>query len=252
MRTEIWLLALLAPFIGSFMALLAVRLPEGRPVGFARSACPACAHPLGPADLIPILSWLWLRRRCRHCGAAISPFYPAMEAAALALALWAAMVMPAGPLLWLSCVFGWSLLGLAAADARATILPDALTLPLIPAGLLAAWWLAPDRLVWSFAGLACGLGLVLALRAIYAWRGRAEPLGLGDAKLLAAIGAWLQLDGLISALLWGALSGLCFALLSGRLRDRAALQNALPFGPFLALGAWLTWLYGPLETLPLP
>ena len=250
MSGDVLLVLAAAPFAGSFMALLAVRLPARQPVGWVRSACPRCGAVLRPLELIPLLSWLALKGRCSHCGGAISWFYPALEVAALVAALWAWAVVGGGALLWLTAFWGWVLLGLAAADARETILPDALTLPLIPAGLGVTWWLAAAQIGWSFAGIAAGLGLVGGLRALYAWRGQSEPLGLGDAKFLAAIGAWLHLDGLISALLWAALSGLVFALLSGRLKRRADLKRALPFGPFLSLGAWLTWLYGPIAAWP--
>ncbi len=103
-----WLLPVLAaPFVGSFLGLLIARLPVGGAVVLGRSACLACRHPLGPADLVPILSWLLRRGRCRHCGVAISALYPLVELAALGLALWAA-AMVSGWLLWASCALGWT------------------------------------------------------------------------------------------------------------------------------------------------
>ena len=101
-----------APFVGSFLGVIAERLPAGRPVLIARSACPACDHRLGARDLVPVLSWLFNRGRCRHCGAALGLFYPGIELAALVLALWAAAVV-SGWLLWASCALGWVLLALA-------------------------------------------------------------------------------------------------------------------------------------------
>ncbi len=133
-----WLLpVLVAPFVGSFLGLLIERLPAGGKVVFARSACPACDHPLGPLDLVPLFSWLASRGRCRYCGAAIAAIHPAIELAALGLAVWAAMVV-SGWLLWASCALGWALLALSVIDWRHHTLPDPLTLPLLVGGLAVA------------------------------------------------------------------------------------------------------------------
>src|SRR5580658_7944446 len=90
---HLWLiLVLAAPFIGSFLAVLVLRLPANRPVLRGRSACDHCGAKLGPLDLIPLASWLWLRGRCRTCQAAIDPIHPLMEIAAVLVAVWAASV----------------------------------------------------------------------------------------------------------------------------------------------------------------
>ena len=121
---EAWLLsALIAPFIGSFLGVVVTRLHEPEGIVFGRSRCPECGTQLRPLDLVPLLSWLVLRGRCRYCGKPISLFHPSIELAALAIALWAAAVV-SGPLLWLSCLLGWTLLALAAADFRYFLLPD--------------------------------------------------------------------------------------------------------------------------------
>ena len=89
------------------------RLPEGRSVLRGRSACPHCGTVLGFLDLVPILGWTLARGRCRHCGAAVSWWYPAIEVAALAIAAWSLAVLP-GWLAWAGCLLGWSLIALAA------------------------------------------------------------------------------------------------------------------------------------------
>ena len=98
-----------APFVGSFLGVLVLRLPEGRPVVAGRSACPACGKVLGPLELVPLLSWLAQRGRCRSCGASLSVFYPAIELAALAVAA-AAAVATSGAAFYLACLVGWILL----------------------------------------------------------------------------------------------------------------------------------------------
>ena len=126
-----------APFVGSFMATLAVRLPAREQAVLGRSRCRACGHGLGIVDLVPVASWLWQRGKCRHCGGSISRLYPLIELGAIAVAAWAATLLD-GWLLWATCGLGWTLLTLAVIDARHYLLPDAMTLPLIAAGLLTA------------------------------------------------------------------------------------------------------------------
>lgn len=248
--------ALLAsPFIGSFLGTLITRLPNDKPVVFGRSRCTTCGHLLGVIDLVPLLSWVGLRGRCRYCGAGLSVYYPVIELAAVAVAAWALFTVPTY-LIWPTAGFGWVLLALAVIDARHFILPDVLTLPLIPAGLAVAWWLDPGggfdgSLLHHTLGAALGfLGFAVLAWGYRRLRGR-EGLGLGDAKLLAAAGAWVSWSGLGSVLLWAAPLALVVALaagvIQGTLSEKLAGRSALPFGPFLALGIWLTWLYGPIQ-----
>ncbi len=245
-----WLWPVLtAPFVGSFLALLVVRLPAGEGVVLGRSACLDCGHALGIADLIPVASWLASRGRCRHCGARIPLLYPAVEGAALGLALWASLVV-SGWLLWASCALGWSLLALAAIDWRAELLPDAITLPLAALGLAVAYALGPQVALDHAIGAALGFAAFAVVRALYArLRGR-EGMGLGDAKLLAAAGAWVSWHGLPGVVLMATMAALVAALARGAAAGGVRADSRVPFGPFLALGTWLTWLYGPLMVAP--
>jgi leader peptidase (prepilin peptidase) / N-methyltransferase len=241
----VWPLAV-APVIGSFLGVVVRRLPAGRSVIRGRSACPDCSHVLGPRELVPVASWLLAGGRCRHCGAPVSVFYPAMELGALALAVWAALTLPADEL-WASCVLGWGLLALAAIDARELLLPDALTLPLVALGLLAAYLDDAASLLPHLLGAAIGYVFFAAVALLYRrLRGR-EGLGLGDAKLLAVAGAWVSWEGLPSVVLLGAIASLATLLVLARRRGTIALDSRLPFGPGLCLGIWVIWLYGPLN-----
>jgi leader peptidase (prepilin peptidase)/N-methyltransferase len=177
------------------------------------------------------------------CGAPIGWFAPAIEAAAVLVALWAAAVV-AGGWLWPTAALGWVLLALAAIDARHLILPDALTLPLIPAGLLVVGIAVPDRLGAHLVGAVVGFGVPLAVRLLYRrLRGR-EGLGLGDVKLLAGAGAWVGWQGLPWLLLIGAAATLACTLITAVVRRRLDATAPIPFGPFLCLAFWLVWLYG--------
>ncbi len=215
-----WIIAIvLAPIIGSFLSVLATRLPEGRGVVLGRSACPSCGHALGAAELVPLASYLWQRGACRHCGGRIDTLYPLLELGALGVAVWAAMLTESGDL-WASCALGWLLLALAAADWRTYLLPDPLVLALALAGFAASAVLMPAALVDHVIGAGAGFLVFAAVAALYRrWRGR-EGLGLGDAKLLGALGAWVSWEGLPSVVLIGALSALSAALLQGLVRRR--------------------------------
>lgn len=238
------LLGLVALVIGSFVGMLVLRLPAGATV-LGRSRCPSCNGALGARDLVPLASFLWLRGRCRQCGAAQGLFYPAVELAALGLALWA-WTASDGWLLWASCVFAWTLLALGLIDLEHQILPDVLTLPLAGAGLAVAWFAQPRTILDNVAGAALGFALFYLVAWAYRrWRGR-EGLGDGDAKLLAALGAWVGASGLTSVVLLASLIALAAALGARSFRLRGALQDRVPFGPALAAAGWLVWLYGPL------
>ena len=233
---------LVAPFVGSFLGVLIQRLPDGRPVVTGRSACDQCGHRLGARDLVPFISYLVSHGRCRHCGQPIGWFPVAVEAAALGVAGWAATASD-GPGVWLTCLLGWTLLTAAWIDIRAMILPDVLTLPLLLAGLIVTAAISPDAL--TDRALAAGLGYLVLAGTALAYRrlrGR-DGLGLGDAKLLAALGAWLGLNGLPGVLLLASCSGLLAAGAALLLGKRVTATTAIPFGPFLALAGWLVWLY---------
>ncbi len=230
-----------SPFVGSFLGVLVDRLPAGRPVALARSQCNSCGHKLGVPDLIPVVSYLAMRGRCRHCGGLIGSSHLVIELAAVAVALWAAAV-DSGFRLWADCILGWALLALAWIDADHMVLPDLLTLPLLLAGLGTGFVEEPERIGDHAIGAAIGWLLLFALaRAYRAFRGR-EGLGEGDAKLLAAAGAWITWSGLGAVMLLAGAIGLGFAL-AIRLRGGGFTSTtALPFGPPLALATWLVWI----------
>jgi leader peptidase (prepilin peptidase)/N-methyltransferase len=238
-------LALAAPFIGSFLGVLAMRLPERRPVLLGRSQCDHCGHGLSARDLIPFASWALSARHCRYCGAKLGLFYPAIEFCAVVAVLWAATAT-SGWILAASCLFGWQLLALSFADWRTGLLPDALNAVLLLSGLAVAYAIDPAILVDHLIGGAVGFLFLAALAWIYRrLRGR-DGLGLGDAKLLAGLGAWLSWNGLPSVILFASALALFYAVLRSLSGKPLSGSDKLAFGPFLAMGGWLVWLYGPL------
>ncbi|MDR3529059.1 MAG: prepilin peptidase [Rhodopila sp.] len=242
-----WLLPILAaPFVGSFLGVLIVRLPDRTPIVLARSACPHCGTRLSAIDLIPLASFLLLRGRCRHCRHPIGLFHPMVELAAVAVALWTALAVPDPGRIWAGCGLGWTLLTLAWIDWTRFLLPDVLTLPLLLAGLaLTSVWepeALTDRCLAAVLAYSSFQGVAVVYRRL---RGR-DGLGGGDAKLIAAAGAWCGLAALPFVVLASAVLGLLAALglaLAGR--DMTS-RTPIPFGPCIALAFWLAWLHGGL------
>lgn len=231
---------------GSFLGLVSLRFPAREEIVRGRSRCGDCGRDLPPWRMIPLVSYVLARGRCRDCGAAIPARYPLMEAACALIGVWAALSQPSLAAAVLTAILGWQLLLIAVIDGENFWLPDPLTLPLLATGLLAAILL--EGITLPHAAIGAGVGFASLWLVGYAYRrlrGR-EGLGAGDPFLLAAGGAWVGWIGLPSILVWAATAGLSVVLaraLSGR---RVSGEDRLPFGVFLALGIWLTWLFGPL------
>jgi leader peptidase (prepilin peptidase)/N-methyltransferase len=212
-----------------------------------RSRCPRCRTSLRWYDNIPLWSFVWLRGRCRSCGAAIPWRYPLVELAGglMALALWSAF--PDKLLLLAYLPFGLALIALTAIDLEHRLLPDAITLPGIILGLLLSLALPQLSFPAAAAGTLVGAGLFFGVGRLYEkWAGR-RGLGGGDVKMLAMIGAFLgvwalPLVILISAGL-GTLAGLIRVLGQGPGARGQWRTISLPYGPFLAAGAacYLFW-----------
>jgi leader peptidase (prepilin peptidase) / N-methyltransferase len=233
---------IISPFIGSFLGVLIDRLPDRRPVAIARSICEHCGHRLGVRDLIPLVSYLASRGRCRFCGGRIGSFAIVIELAATAVAVWS-MIVVDSDLLWWTCLLGWALLTLAWIDIRVMILPDLLTLPLLLAGLLATAIVDSASLFDHALAAAAGYIGLMGVAWLYRLARGRDGLGLGDAKLLAAIGAWIGLNALPWALLIAASAGLVAVGIAMLFGKRFNALTPVPFGPLLALSGWLLWLY---------
>jgi leader peptidase (prepilin peptidase)/N-methyltransferase len=171
---------------------------------------------------------------------------PLMAALGALLGAWAGLGQPSGPSAVLTALFGWQLLLIAVVDAEQYWLPDRLTLPLLASGLAAAAALEEHTLLEAVTGAAGGfLTLWLLAWGYQRLRGR-QGLGGGDPILLAAVGAWTGWMGLPSVLLWSALAGLSVAVGQAACGRAVTGTDRLPFGVFLAMGGWLTWMFGPL------
>jgi len=216
---------------GSFVTVVAHRVPRGESIVGPRSRCPACGAQIAAYDNVPVVSWLLLRGRARCCGAAISPRYPLTE---LALgALYAATVL----VLWdepgevaLGLVFVTVLAAVTLTDLERRIIPNKILIVAAVAAVAIAAVADPGSLPERAAAAAAAGGLLFAAALAYP-----RGMGLGDVKLAATMGLFLGRNvapAILIALLAGALVGLAMIAREGA----AARKRAIPFGPFLALG----------------
>jgi leader peptidase (prepilin peptidase) / N-methyltransferase len=236
---------LLGLLVGSFLNVVVHRVPRGESVVRPPSACPVCGAPIRPRDNVPVLAWLLLRGRCRDCGAPVSLRYPLVELGTGVLFAAVAVRFGADPALPAFLYLAAAGLALAVIDVDHKRLPDALTLPsyLVLAVLLgvAALLGADGSWLRALLGATALFGVYFALCFAYP-----AGMGFGDVKLAGVLGmatAWLGWGewavGLFLGFLLGGLAGVLL-LLSGR----GGRRTALPFGPFMLLGALVAVLAG--------
>jgi leader peptidase (prepilin peptidase)/N-methyltransferase len=236
------LVALVGVVMGSAVSALAWRVPRGQSWVRGRSACPTCGAVLGPADLVPLLSFLASRGRCRHCGAPIGWRYPLTE---LLCGAWAVLVyLELGwtPALPFMAVWGFLMLTLMWIDLDFQLLPDALTLPGTLVAL-AATLPRPGGAHHALLGIVVGSGLLWLLAWGYLRLRNQEGLGGGDIKLAAMFGAVLGWQLTLVTLFVAALAGTVWgAVLMARRVGTG--QTALPFGTLLCPAAMIVYLWG--------
>lgn len=243
---------------GSFANVCIHRLPRRRSVVWPGSACPHCDAPIRWYDNVPVLSWILLTGRCRRCRAPIPAIYPLVESASalLLLALHAqqGLTVRWAALSWLAV----SILILVPIDLRHGILPDLVTLPGIGIGLIASAAGPEPGLRGSVLGAAAGALAPLAIRALYGLHARArrarsgqqeqdfrvrEGMGLGDVKMLAMVGAFLGVKGVLLTMFLGSVVG-TLVVVPMVLAGRQGMKVPVPFGPFLGLGAMVSIFWG--------
>jgi leader peptidase (prepilin peptidase)/N-methyltransferase len=235
--------AIFGLLVGSFVNVLIHRLPREESIVRPGSHCPACGGAIRPLDNIPLLSWVLLGGRCRTCRAPIPARYPLVELAnglLWAAAFWKALSWPdfaSGALLCSAC------LALCLIDADFQILPDAITLPGIAAGLALALPSSQRTLREAILGAVLGGGGLWLVAAAYRAVKKVEGMGLGDVKMLAMVGAFEGPWGVFLTVLLGSVLG---SLVGGVLilLRRGNLATALPFGVFLAAGAVASYFFG--------
>jgi len=260
------LVAGLGLLVGSFLNVVILRLPRrmewewkrearevlGEPeiydppppgIVVERSHCPHCGHQLAWYENIPVLSWLALRGRCRSCKAPISVQYPLVELLTALLCVLCVWNFGFGWQGFGACLLTCFLIALSGIDLRTQLLPDSLTLPLMWLGLVAAldnlYMPAKPALLGAIAGYVSLWSVWWLFKQV---TGK-EGMGHGDFKLLAALGAWVGLAGVLPVILLSSVLGAVVGSiwLAAKGRDRA---TPIPFGPYLALAGWIVFMWG--------
>lgn len=231
--------------LGSFYNVVIYRLPLGQSIVRPASRCPACGNAIAAYDNIPLVSYLLLGGRCRHCKVSISLRYPLVEGLSGLLALLLFRRYGLHPQLAIEFIFCSLLLIITMIDLDTFLIPDILSLPGIVLGL--ALSLFTPRLLWweSLMGIILGGGVFYLIAAGYALVRHKEGLGGGDIKLLGMIGAFIGWKGVAFTILVSSVSGTIIAL-PLMWRSGKGLGSTLPFGPFLAFGAIAYIFWGEL------
>ena len=225
--------------VGSFLNVCVGRLPRGESLIRPRSRCPKCGAAIAWFDNIPVFSWLVLRGRCRSCREPISWTYPALEL--VTAAIWLGLAAVYGPT-WHAlqgAILFSLLLAIALIDGRHYLIPDALSLGGLGAGLALALLPGQPTPLVAVLGASLGFGVLLAVGILGEWAFRKPAMGGGDMKMMAMVGAFLGPAGAMLTIFLGAVAG---TVVFGPVSLKT--KKDVPFGVFLALGAAIAFLFG--------
>jgi leader peptidase (prepilin peptidase)/N-methyltransferase len=230
--------------IGSFLNVCISRLPAAESIIYPSSRCPGCRSAIRFYDNIPVLSYLWLRGRCRSCGWPIPLRYLMVEVitGGMAVCMLYRFGLTADALTYF--VLAAALILVIFIDLDHQLIPDIISLPGILIGFFSSFWLSDLSYLDSLIGLFLGGGLLFAVAAGYYFITGKEGMGGGDIKLLAMIGAFLGWQGVCFTIFVASITGTIAGLLLVALAQKD-LKFALPFGPFLSIGAISYLFFGP-------
>jgi leader peptidase (prepilin peptidase)/N-methyltransferase len=237
------ILFLFGSIIGSFLNVCIARIPSGESVVFPGSHCPECSTPIPFYHNIPLFSYLVLRGRCKYCGIKISPQYLVTEALTPLIMIFLFYQFGLSLAFAAAIIFSCALIVITFIDLKHKIIPDIISLPGIVLCFAASFFVPWTTPVESAVGILTGGGILWLFAAGYKLPQKKDGMGGGDIKLLAMIGAFLGWKGVLLSLMigsfTGSLTGIFLMLLKGR-----DLKYAVPFGPFLSIGAFCALVYG--------
>lgn len=238
--------AILGLLCGSFTNVLIARVPSGEDWVREPSRCPRCRTPIAWYDNVPVLAWLWLRRRCRSCGAPISARYPVVELTVAVLFALSTWVYGVSVLTALLCLLAITTVALAAIDFEHMRLPDALVFPSAAAALVLLVVAAAVSGDWAALGRGALGALILGGLYFVLWFAYPRGMGFGDVKLAVPLGLVLGFMGW-GVLAVGAILGPVLGTAAGvvaMLRARAWRGVRMPYGPWMIAGFWVAVLWG--------
>jgi leader peptidase (prepilin peptidase)/N-methyltransferase len=229
-------------FIGSFLNVCIYRIPRELSIVWPGSRCPGCETPIKAYDNIPVISWLVLRGKCRKCGAQISVRYPIVEAITAVFALSFFVKFGLTPEFFIYYALACALIVVTYIDLDFQIIPDRISLGGIVVGFVCVNWL-PVTYKDAIIGMFLGGGMLLAVIYGYYFITKKMGMGIGDVKLLAMIGVFIGWHGVLftifAASLIGSVIGVTWVLI-----NRKDMKAAIPFGPFISIGALIYILWG--------
>ena len=234
---------LVGAVVGSFLNVCIYRLPRGMSVVIPASHCPSCTTPLHPFDNIPLLSILMLRGRCRYCVVTIPRRYPLVEGLNGIAYVLAVLRFGLEPAAFVYAALLSALIVVTFIDLDHRIIPNEITIPGLPLGLLASATVLPIGAWDALIGALCGGGILFAVAWISRLVLRREGMGMGDVKLLAMLGAFLGWKATLLTLLLGSGSGAVVGVAMMAMKHTTR-HDPIPFGPYLAFGAAVTLLMG--------
>jgi leader peptidase (prepilin peptidase)/N-methyltransferase len=225
--------------LGSFLNVVAYRLPRGESLAFPPSHCPACDTPIRPYDNVPVLSWLWLKGRCRACRGSIPARYPVVEAGTAVLLVAVVLVKGADSDAWLGLAFVLLLVPVTLIDLDHRIIPNKLMLLGTATSVAILLGTDPDSLTEHLIAAAAAGGFLLIAAIAYP-----AGMGMGDVKLAGVMGLFLGRSvgpAMLIALVAGSVVGAAIIARKGVVEGR---KTAIPFGPYLAFGGIVGLLAG--------
>ena len=228
---------------GSFLNVCIHRIPLKQSIVHPSSSCPNCGTPVRFYDNIPIISYVFLLGRCRHCGKRISVQYPVVELIMGLLSLGLFLKFGLSPQYFLFFLFSAALVIISFIDLHHQIIPDIISLPGIIIGLAVSFVFIHIGWMDSMIGIIAGGGSLYIVAFVFERLTGKEGMGGGDVKLLAMIGAWMGWRGLLFIILLSSLTGTVIGSIS-LLAARKGLKAKIPFGPFLSLGALIYLFWG--------
>jgi leader peptidase (prepilin peptidase) / N-methyltransferase len=233
------LAGILGAIVGSFLNVVAYRLPRGESLSHPPSHCPRCGQPVKPYDNIPVVSWLLLRGRCRHCKEPISPRYPIVEAGTALLCALVVVVKGANEEAVIGIVLVLLLVPITLIDLDHHLIPNKITYPGFVVGVILVAALTPGELVEALIASAGAGGFLFV-----AWFLYPRGMGMGDVKLAFVLGIYLGkavIPAMFTAFIAGALVG---GIVIARMGVKDGRKAGIPFGPWLALGGIVGLLAG--------
>jgi len=228
--------------VGSFLNVCIHRIPEGKSIIFPPSSCPNCGKPIAFYHNIPIISYIMLLGRCRNCKSLISQRYPVVELLTALFSVTLSKRFGISAEYFIYFAFTASLIVITFIDLKYQIIPDVISLPGIVIGLLVSYFL-PQGILNSVIGTLTGGGSLFLIAAGYQLVTGREGMGGGDIKLLAMIGAFLGWQGVIVTIFTGSFAGAVVGSLLMLAKGKDS-KYAIPFGPFLAIGAVVALFFG--------